>query len=580
MRRLLPILLLASGCQGSTARLDAGASGDAGGKADAGTSVVRCGNGTSQVAPGTCSYAPPTRTSSAILVRADLITPDGLLEDGQLLVGGDGRIVCAACDCGSHAEAASAGVLSCSKAVVSPGLINAHDHITYTDAPPQLHPGEIYEHRNEWRKGLDGHHAIPSIPNMGAEKGIWWGELRGIMAGSTSVNGSGGYKGLMRNLDTIGDPQEGLNQPRVRYQTFPLGDVDGTLHDSGCMYPSIDTPNDAYIQEAIAYTPHVAEGIGLNARNEFLCLSSMMNGGEDVMFQKTGIIHGVGLLAQDLGLMAQVGVSLIWSPRSNISLYGDTARVTTAANMGVNVALGADWTESGSINMIRELACASQFNDANLGGFFSDRDLVDMATVNSARALKSDSKIGVLAQGRFADVAVWSEVQHPGYRAIIDASPSDVILVLRAGLPLYGDLALMSALAGTSTTGCEAMDVCGTMKSICSVRETQLSVAQIKAQIAPDAYDLFFCGTPANEPTCVPSRSIPTAYAGVPSMGDKDGDGIPDAMDDCPTIFNPVRPLDGTTQADGDGDMFGDACDPCPLDPSSSCVPPPTWTHP
>jgi hypothetical protein len=38
---------------------------------------------------------------------------------------------------------------------------------------------------------------------------------------------------------------------------------------------------------------------------------------------------------------------------------------------------------------------------------------------------------------------------------------------------------------------------------------------------------------------------------------DRDGDGIPDDVDNCPTVPNP-------DQADRDGDGFGDACDGCP----------------
>jgi hypothetical protein len=52
---------------------------------------------------------------------------------------------------------------------------------------------------------------------------------------------------------------------------------------------------------------------------------------------------------------------------------------------------------------------------------------------------------------------------------------------------------------------------------------------------------------------------------------DKDGDGIEDAKDNCPTVFNPIRPMDGETQADGDGDGIGDACDKCPLEAGEAC---------
>jgi hypothetical protein len=40
-------------------------------------------------------------------------------------------------------------------------------------------------------------------------------------------------------------------------------------------------------------------------------------------------------------------------------------------------------------------------------------------------------------------------------------------------------------------------------------------------------------------------------------LGDVDKDGVADAEDNCPTIFN-------DTQANDDGDPFGDACDACP----------------
>jgi hypothetical protein len=51
--------------------------------------------------------------------------------------------------------------------------------------------------------------------------------------------------------------------------------------------------------------------------------------------------------------------------------------------------------------------------------------------------------------------------------------------------------------------------------------------------------------------------------------------GVPDTSDDCPTIFNPPRPLDNgdaaplVKQADVDGDGVGDACDAKPLDPAT-----------
>jgi hypothetical protein len=44
---------------------------------------------------------------------------------------------------------------------------------------------------------------------------------------------------------------------------------------------------------------------------------------------------------------------------------------------------------------------------------------------------------------------------------------------------------------------------------------------------------------------------------------DTDGDGILDATDNCPSVYNPL-------QEDSDGDHVGDACDGCPSDPNKA----------
>jgi len=48
------------------------------------------------------------------------------------------------------------------------------------------------------------------------------------------------------------------------------------------------------------------------------------------------------------------------------------------------------------------------------------------------------------------------------------------------------------------------------------------------------------------------------------SGSDVDGDGLDDAIDNCPLIFN-------ADQTNADNDALGDVCDPCPNDPSSVC---------
>ena len=119
-----------------------------------------------------------------------------------------------------------------------------------------------------------------------------------------------------------------------------------------------------------------------------------------------------------------------------MALYGDTAPVTLFANSGVNIAISTDWTASGSMNLARELTCAAYLDDVHYGDYFSDRDLWEMATQNGADALKIDGVVGRLEAGLFADVAIYAvdEGQDP-YRAILEATPDDTILVMASGSP-------------------------------------------------------------------------------------------------------------------------------------------------
>jgi hypothetical protein len=88
-------------------------------------------------------------------------------------------------------------------------------------------------------------------------------------------------------------------------------------------------------------------------------------------------------------------------------------------------------------------------------------------------------------------------------------------------------------------------------------------------------YPALLCGTPDGEPTCVPSRpesvNGSTVYSGSATDADADGDGIVNAQDDCPSVFNPIRPMDDGVQPDADADGTGDACDVCPLATGTNC---------
>jgi len=517
---------------------------------------------------GTCEVLPG---DASRLITGDILMPVHILRGGEVLVDAEGRIVCVGCDCQAQAPAATR--ITCPDGIVSPGLINSHDHIRYVHNFPYTDTGERYEHRHDWRRGLNGHTQITGITGGASYDQISWGELRFLLGGATSIVGSGSSWGFLRNLDT--EDQEELGQMPVNYDTFPLGDAAGAQRDSDCSYPNIMSQSEIVGDDA--FYPHVSEGIDAYARNEFLCVSSKIGGGEDLLEPQSAFIHALGLAPIDYAKMAVEGTAMIWSPRTNITLYGDTAGVTAAHRLGVLIALGSDWIPTGSMNMQRELQCADTFSRDYLDGFFDDRELWRMVTLYGAQAAAMDDAIGALAPGLVADLSIFDGSVNPDHRAVIDADPQDVVLVMRGGEVLYGDDALVTALAGGT---CDPLDVCGVQKRLCTEAEIGKTLPELQSTVGA-LYPLFFCDTPDNEPTCLPSRPVSvngsTVYDGTRGAGDADGDGIGDAVDLCPSVFNPIRPMDNGAQADFDGDGQGDACDPCPLDPGTdSCVPPET----
>jgi hypothetical protein len=526
-----------------------------GGAPDLGPVVEDCHAMLPAPASGACSL---TAGGKNLLLEGDVLAPDRVIHGGQVAVDANGNITCVACDC--SAQAAGATTIACPHAVLSPGLINLHDHLDYAQNAPVDHGAERYDHRDEWRLGLDGHTKLDVSAASAQNPVIAFAELRQVMGGETSIVAVGSVAGMLRNLD-YGDPlQGGLGRKAIVFDTFPLGDTGGEMLTSGCGYPMIRPSSTV---GPSPFEPHISEGVNAAAHNELGCLSSTANGGQDDVIGLTGIIHAVAIGAQDAQGIASAGANVIWSPRSNLSLYGNTTPVTLLDALAVPVSLATDWSASGSIHLARELVCADQFNQAQLGGHFSDEDLWKMVTAVPARAAHVDDALGSLAPGKIADVAIFDASTRAAYRAPIGATPADVLLVLRGGQALYGDDALVAAL---SPMGCESMMVCGAAKRLCSQREFGSTVAQLSQLAATPIYGLYFCGTPDGEPTCVPSR--PNEYSGVPSSSDADGDGVPDAMDDCPHVFDPARPMDAGKQPDADGDGAGDLCDAAPLDPT------------
>jgi cytosine/adenosine deaminase-related metal-dependent hydrolase len=537
--------------------------------------------GTNLPGPGAervCSVS--TSGSAYVRYRGNVLSANEVLHGGEVLVDPNGIIACVGCSCASAPGYSGSREVTCRDGVISPGLINTHDHLSFANNAPVAHEPTRWNHRHEWRVGVNGKPLLSH--NSGASADVMRAaELRFLMAGATSTVGAGGERGFLRNLDAFDELEGVLLQPSL-YQTFPLADGEGDYITSGCGYdPERDRAST--IAGIASYVPHIAEGIDSAARNEFLCTSAA--GSDDLITPQTALIHGVALTAADAATLRADRASVSWSPRSEISLYGNMSPVTLLDAAGVPIALGTDWVVSGSVDLLRELRCARDLNSQYLGGYFSNFQLWRMVTTNAALAAGVAHGLGILKPRLVADIAIFDGRIDHDHLAVVGADPQDVVLVVRGGKALYGDKALLATLSPSCT---DEPTVCGVVRRVCSTQEVGSTFQQLSNAIAafykpggaaaPDG-GLAYCATPIAEPSCVPAR--PGEYPGPPAgCTDGDGDGVwsgaaPQCQpaDKCPNVFFPRRPMDNGVEANGDGDALGDGCDPCPLT-SGSCSSP------
>jgi 5-methylthioadenosine/S-adenosylhomocysteine deaminase len=378
-------------------------------------------------------------------LRGTLVTPDEVIDNGVLLVQ-DGRIAGA----GAAVTIPDGTRVIDTGGFIFPGLIDLHNHITW-NAHPRWSPGTLVKNRYEWQAmdsyavGLSGPHAkVGSAAECDLER---FGEVKALTGGATTVAGSSWKdcnRGLARNVDQGND----FDKEPVQYRIFPF---------------ELKPDDEASVRKALAdgkpVIVHLAEGVDASSAREL-----RMARAHGYLRPGLVIVHGVALRENDFAELGRAGVGLVWSPRSNIELYGRTADVA-AAKKHVVMAIAPDWSPSGSSGMIAELRYAALWSDQQFPPVFTAKELVQMATSNPARLAQIDDRVGRLAKGFYADYLV---IRRRGardpYESLIYAGPEDMLLVAVNGRPLFGDLTLLEQVNPSAKP--ESVPVCGAPKAL------------------------------------------------------------------------------------------------------------------
>jgi 5-methylthioadenosine/S-adenosylhomocysteine deaminase len=439
--------------------------------------------------------------AGGFLLRGIVIAPEGPIS-GEVLIVGD-TITCVAANCAGEAMAATVTVIE-TNGVISAGLIDAHNHATYDFLGPWA-PPDLFDNRYTWADDPTYEaHVAPEA--AGGSSGTFvcpatkWAELRSIVHGTTTIMGQSPRQQCVNRLARNADHYHGLGDPTLITNIASIRSIADTQTSGTDRTDLIGGFGDGSITR---YAIHLGEGVvggaefidqefasyvGREPRTGTRTYSiDLLHRGDGTPYGTATFIHAVALTRAELDEAIDGQAHFVWSPSSNMILYGQTADIDRLLERGAMVGMGPDWTVSGAREMLNEMRFARGWARASNVSRVTDAALVTMATTGSATAVGLDAHIGRLVPGMRADVTVFGRRSFDPYRAVVDSRSADVRLVFIDGAAYYGDMGLEAATAVNGD--CEAFDACGAPKFLCaantpgSTTRADETVEQIEMQL-------------------------------------------------------------------------------------------------
>jgi 5-methylthioadenosine/S-adenosylhomocysteine deaminase len=411
--------------------------------------------------------------SRPLLLRGKVVQPDGSAVDRYVLVR-DGVIAAVSRRRPPLTEEALL-VETGGNDWIFPGLLDLHSHTDKNVMPIWEHNKGFFANRFVWRGDADYKRDIngvakavkASLPNTAKPAIAAFAELQAIAGGTTTLqedwdldkNMSGGLNPVM--CRGTGSPED-LHLPpdRSTPSVTDLFKPNKTFDEAyeATRWGTDKKRVDEYVEDRDlgklqATLVHLAEGrSGFGSDDpgvdpytrlewETFMEHPSMRDPEKVRTSSVVLIHGCGIDVHNpdhIEFLRERNMSVIWSPVSNLLLYGDTLEVEPLVAGGVNVALGSDWSPSGSKHVWDEAINARFFFQA-LGSMVSDVQIFQMVTTNAARCLGLENA-GRIAPGCLADFFILRSPleSDSAMEVFFKTADRDVRAVLIGGVPIYG----------------------------------------------------------------------------------------------------------------------------------------------
>ncbi|CAN5820511.1 amidohydrolase [soil metagenome] len=421
--------------------------------------------------------------AASTLYRAAWVLPVAAppLNRGAVLVDDSGRIAAVGPESSIEPPGGSA-VIELGDAILLPGLVNVHAH-------PELamFRGALEDLRfRDWILRLVGGRRR-TLGDADFRAAALWSCLEAMRAGITTIGAteaSGAAAGAMATLGMRGisylelfgpDPAEasasldGYRQSLFTHRAFeselvqigisphaPYSVSDELYRGAADLARSESLPMAVHIAESEPERRLVRCGDGdfapgLNsrgiatpprARTPIALLEST-----GVLAERPLLIHCVDVDADDVRMIAESGSTVAHCPIANARLGHGLAPVPHLLEKGVVVGLGTDSVASNNrLDLLEEARTASLLQRVALRSYdvLPAAELLKLCTIDGARALGLQERIGTLEPGKDADMCAVSisgahlrPVHDPVAALFHSARASDVILTMVRGRALY-----------------------------------------------------------------------------------------------------------------------------------------------
>lgn len=327
--------------------------------------------------------------------------------------------------------------------ILMPGLINSHTHAAMSLMRGIADDKPLMEWLNNYIWPKEAEFVDPEFVRDGVELSI--AEM--LLSGTTCFNDMYFFPDVTAEVAQNSGIRAVIGLIVIDFATQWAKDSDeyfkkaAAVHDSSKNFPLVSTAmaphapytvNDTNLEKVRIFADEldIPVHIHLHETAHEVDEAEKISGERPLArLQKLGLlttkllaVHMTQLKDDELALIVEHGVNVIHCPESNLKLNSGFCEAHKLIESGINVALGTDGAASNNdLDMLGEMRTAALIAKpiANNATALPAKTILEMATINAAKALDMEDKIGSIEIGKQADL-IAIDLNHVSTQPVYD----------------------------------------------------------------------------------------------------------------------------------------------------------------